>query len=103
MIDERQSLDPAGTPDGDQASRWPESLLNHPLHPNLDAALTHFEFGDYRSTRRSLAPILQSSDAPGEFRVIAEKLTRAMDMEPGAIAVAVACSALFLFILWLVY
>ena len=83
--------------------RLPDSLTQHPLHSTLSNAIENFEFGDYPSTLRALAPITSSSDAPAEFRAIADRLTAAMGLEPAAVAIAVVCSAVFASILWLVY
>ena len=82
----------------------PESA-DHALAVDLADAIQWFEFGDHKTTRARLQPILTAaeSDVPADIRDAAQVLVRAMGFEPGAVAMAAACVTLFVVVLLLVY
>lgn len=110
--DNRESIDRAparvetvapAPPTPFQKLQIPAELHEHPHAGTLVKALSLFEFGDYRGTRETLAPVLADSNAPAPVRAAAQMLVKAMGFEPGAMAVAAGCTVFFLLIVWLVY
>lgn len=94
---------PSASPDPLQRLEIPAELAEHSHTRALREALVVFEFGDYRTVRSILAPVLADSATPPPLREAAQRLTAAMGFEPGAVAVAAGCALFFLVVLWLVY
>src|SRR5262249_38713011 len=92
--DESTPTDPEHPPHGADAASFP-------LSPELSAARSAFERGDFQEARRIAGRLLARADAAEPGRAEAERLMDRLRVDPLAVGLGIACLILFVIVVYL--